>query len=52
MHNIKTGAAMGAVSYYAPWKQFVIEFVEDCVFNNQCLKDITDFLEQLNREQK
>ena len=49
MHNIRTGIAMGAVSYYPQWKQFVVEFVEDCVFNNQCLIDIADFLSQLNR---
>lgn len=48
MHNRKSGVAMGAVSYYPPWKQFIVEFVEDCVFNNQCLRDIADFLDQVN----
>ena len=48
IHNNKSGIAMGAVFYYTVWKQFVVEFVEDCVFNNQCLLDIADFLRQLN----
>ena len=52
MHNTKSGEAMGAVSYYPQWRQSVVEFVENCVFNNQCLKDIADFLEQLNRRSK
>ena len=40
---------LGFVSYYKQWNQYVAEFLEDRVFNNQCLKDIADFLEQLNR---
>lgn len=51
MHNNnESGEAMGAVSYYPQWRQFIIEFTENCVFNNQCLIDIADFLSQLNKK--
>ncbi len=45
----KNKGILGVITYYKWWKQHVIEFREGCVFNNQCLKDIADFLEQLNK---
>ena len=51
-HNNKNGSALGAVEFYRLWNQYIIEFNNDCVFNSQCLKDIADFLEQLNRRAK
>jgi len=48
--NKKSGTILGYVEYYTPWKQYVIEFREDFVFNVSCLKDIADFLRQLNNE--
>ena len=47
--NKKSGSILGCISLYEPWGQHVAEFFEGCVFNNQCLKDIADFLEQLNK---
>ena len=49
--NKKSGLCLGYVEYYKPWKQYVIEFLEDCVFNNSCLLDIADFLGQLNKNE-
>ena len=49
--NKKTGTVLGYVEYYKPWKQYVIEFLEDCVFNTSCLLDIADFLGQLNKNE-
>ena len=46
--NIKSKTILGYWDYYKPWKQYVIEFLEDCVFNTACLLDIVDFLGQLN----
>jgi len=48
--NKKSGVLLGYVEYYKSWKQYVIEFLEDCVFNASCLKDIADFLSQLNKD--
>ena len=50
--NNKTKDVMGVVGFYKFWKQYTIDFHEQCVFNNQCLRDIADFLDQLNKERK
>jgi len=52
--NKKSGDELGSVFYYKPWKQFVFEFNElgDCVFNSSCLRDVADFLDQLNKQKK
>jgi len=49
--NKKTGTVLGYIEYYKLWKQYAIEFLEDCVFNNSCLLDIADFLGQLNKNE-
>ena len=53
-HNNRDNHVLGAIEFYKPWKQHVIDFRENAVFNNQCLLDIADFLKQLNniREQE
>lgn len=48
----KSGEDLGNAEYYKPWRQWVMEFKEDYVFNAQCLIDIADFLSQLNKESK
>ncbi len=50
-HN-KHDADMGKATYYGRWKQWVMEFENDRIFNEQCLIDIADFLSQLNRRLK
>ena len=50
--NNRDYSILGTIEYYPRWKQYVIEFTERCVFNNQCLKDIADFLKDLNRRAK
>lgn len=47
--NKKAKTILGYVSFYEPWKQYVIEFLEDCVFNVSCLNNIAHFLRQLNQ---
>ena len=46
--NDRTNDILGVIEYYPYWEQYVIDFKEGCVFNNQCLRDIADFLTQLN----
>ena len=36
---------IGLLSYHKPWKQYVFSTDHDCVFNNSCLRDIIDFME-------
>lgn len=43
--NNKSRDHLGVISYYKPWKQFVFSSREECVFNNSCLKDVLDFME-------
>ena len=51
-HNVKSEMLLGKVVLYEPWNQFVIEFVPGAIFNNQCLKDIANFLTQINNKPK
>ena len=48
--NNQSKAILGMIEYYPRWKQYVIDFREICIFNNQCLNDISDFLTQLNTQ--
>jgi hypothetical protein len=44
--NNKSGFELGMIFYYKPWKQYVFsQSVESAVFNNGCLKNIIDFIE-------
>jgi hypothetical protein len=43
--NNKSGDRLGRISYYPRWKQFIAEFSPYAVFNNTCLRDIIDFME-------
>ena len=46
----KTQDGLGWVSYYLPWEKYVVDFINpDCVFDENCLNDIIDFLNQLNK---
>jgi len=40
---------LGMIRWHPPWRQYTV-FLEDCtIFNNQCLKDIIDVLDVLNK---
>ena len=43
--NNKGKSQLGILSFYKPWKQYVFSSREECVFNNSCLRDVIDFLE-------
>lgn len=47
-----SGARLGIVSWYGPWRQYVIEPEPGCVFNNGCLNDISAFLTEMNENQR
>ncbi len=51
-YNNKSNAQLGYITLYEPWNQYVIEFNQDAVFNNQCLNDISNFLTQINKKAK
>jgi hypothetical protein len=43
--NNKSGGQLAIISWYRPWKQYVFSSMEECVFNNSCLRDVLDFIE-------
>lgn len=46
----KDNFELGRISWYPAWRQYEIHFDPNAVFNNSCMRDIADFLEQLNKE--
>jgi hypothetical protein len=47
IYNNKSGSQLGILSYYKPWRQYVFSSQPECVFNNSCLKDVIDFIENI-----
>jgi hypothetical protein len=45
IYNIMGSVQIGIISWYKPWKQYVFSSREGCVFNNSCLRDVLDFME-------
>ena len=45
IRNNRSGDQLGIISYYKQWKQYVFSSREECVFNNSCLRDVLDFIE-------
>lgn len=43
--NNRSKGQIGILSYYKPWKEYVFSSIENCVFNNTCLRDVLDFME-------
>lgn len=46
------GGMLGIVRWYGPWRQYTFEPSAGTVFSAGCLKDLTAFLERVNREHK
>jgi hypothetical protein len=45
IYHKKSKDQIGLLSYYSSWKQYVFSSHPDCVFNNSCLRDVLDFME-------
>lgn len=45
--NNKSGGQIGILSYYKIWKEYVFSSQPECVFNNGCLRDVLDFIENI-----
>jgi len=44
--NNKSGDILGYVVYYPTWRQYVFSQADEgMVFNNTCLRDVVDFME-------
>ena len=47
--NNKSSAVLGEIFYYTPWRKYVFAMTEDAVFDDSCLRDVINFLEQLKK---
>lgn len=43
--NNRSKGQIGIISFYKPWKEYVFSSQPECVFNNSCLRDVLDFIE-------
>lgn len=43
--NNRTKEQLAILSYYKPWKDYVFSSQPECIFNNSCLRDVLDFME-------
>ena len=50
--NKKIEVILGKVVYFDKWETFVFQPSMGTEFSTDCLKDITDFLEQLNQQKR
>lgn len=44
-NNRNVTSQLGIISYYNPWKEYVFSSLPECVFNNSCLRNVVDFIE-------
>lgn len=50
IYNNKTQAQLGIISWYKPWKEYVFSSIPECVFNNSCLRNVLDFIENKTQQ--
>ena len=52
IYTNRGNAQIGIISWYKPWKEYVFSSKEDCVFNNSCMRDVLDFIENVIPQSK
>jgi len=52
IENKKSGDVIGIIEWYSVWRQYVIQPEFGCIFNDTCLKEIAEFLSELNKNHK
>lgn len=51
--NTRTNDLLGGVDYYEEWGKYVFWSANNkSVFDSSCLRDIADFMDQLNKRKK
>ena len=46
------GTVLGVIKWYGAWRQYCFFSEGDCLFNNTCLKDIYEYMSELNKEKR
>ncbi len=44
-------APLGKITFYVPWKQYVLEPISNVIFNDECLQDIIQIIQDKNKEE-
>lgn len=50
--NKKSGADLGLIKWYGPWRQYCFYSDVSIVFSSGCMEDIQGFMEDINFEHK
>jgi hypothetical protein len=50
--NNRSGACIGCISYYVPWRCYVLETAQGIVWSADCLRDVAGFMEGLKRAEE
>ncbi len=50
--NTKSNGQIGILSYYKPWKEYIFSSKEGCIFNDGCLRDVLDFMDNVIKQKK
>ena len=45
IYNNRSKNQLGIISFYKQWKEYVFSSSDECVFNNSCLRDVLDFMD-------
>ena len=45
IYNNRSKNQLGFISFYKQWKEYVFSSSDECVFNNSCLRDVLDFMD-------
>ena len=47
IHNRHTNGFLGEIKWFSAWRTYCFYPISDIIFNDGCLKDIINFIEQL-----
>jgi hypothetical protein len=50
--NDHPGSTIGFILWYGPWRKYTFQPAGQCVFEQDCLREISDFIEARTREHK
>ena len=50
--NIHSDSILGKIKWFSAWRQYCFFTNSGCIFNDGCMRDILDFIAQLEKERK
>lgn len=51
-NTTRTDDVPGSIIWHGPWRGYVYQCDQDTIYDSKCLKQIADFIEAANAEQK